>query len=65
MLKMTRKRRYQVKITDCDGNFEILENAAQAAKRLEVKIQTVYDALCYGKKLRGCELCRVSNGETT
>lgn len=63
MLKLKDKHShssYQIIVTDSEGNKETFDNAKAVAEALEVKIQTVRSAICYGLKVRGCTLKKVS-----
>ena len=59
LLAKNAKNTKPIKVTDYEGNSEIFESIKAAAKALDVNMQTLYSALCYNKKVRGCTLTKL------
>jgi hypothetical protein len=62
MLHLTTKYRGRpplaITITDRDGNVEHFTSTKEAALRLSVNVQTIYNALHSKKNVRGCKIVR-------
>ena len=63
-LKMTKagagRKPSRIKVTDIDGNFKEFESAKDAAEYMQCKVQSLYNAMHFGKLLRGCKLERMT-----
>ena len=57
--KNTRSPKYKVRVVDIDGNEEIFDCAADAAKALNASRACIYVAISTRSKIRGCRCYKV------
>lgn len=61
-LKMTKagpgRKPAKIRVTDCDGNFKEFDSTKEAAEYMQCNVQSLYNAICYKKLLRGCKIER-------